>query len=89
MAMKLKGVNSKKLKPKQKKKMQETLKRMQEVRDKDDKHLRDILKEKLVWATKERQKGLKFIEETKVKVLKLSGMIILINDVLNPKKEEK
>lgn len=89
MVMKLKGINSKKLKPKQKRKMQETLKRMEETRKVDDKHLRDILKEKLIWATQERQKGLKFIEETKVKVLKLSGMIILINDILAPKKEEK
>ena len=89
MAMKLKGVNSKKLSKKDKKKKEETLKRMQEVRDKDDKHLRDILKDKLVWATVERSKGLKFIEETKVKVFKLSGMIILINNILTPKKEEK
>jgi len=58
-------------------------------RIKDDKHLRDILTNKLVWATNEQNKGLKLIEETKVKVLKLNGMVILINEVLNSKKEEK
>ena len=87
--MKLKGMFSKKLKKEDKKKKEKTLKRMQEVRDKDDQHLREILKNKLVWVTQERQKGLKFIEETKAKVYKLTGMIMLINDVLNPKKEEK
>jgi len=86
--MKLKGVFSKKIKEEDKKKKERTLKKMQETREKDDRYLRDILKEKLVWATQERQKGLNLIEETKVKVLKLNGMIILINDVLNPKKEE-
>jgi len=87
--MKLKGKNVKQLKPEQKKRMKRTLKRMEEIRKTDDKHLRDILKEKLAWATQERQKGLKLIEETKVKVLQLNGMIILINDVLNLKKEKK
>ena len=87
--MKLKGQLVKKLSKKDKKKKEETLKRMEETRKKDDQHLREILKNKLAWATQERQKGLNFIEETKVKVLKLTGMIILINDVLNPKKEEK
>jgi len=55
----------------------------------DARHLRDILTNKLVWATNEQNKGLKLIEETKVKVLKLNGMVILINEVLNSKKEEK
>lgn len=87
--LKLKGRFSKKLKKEDKKKKEETLKRMQETREKDDQHLREILKNKLVWATGERQKGINLIEETKVKVYKLSGMIILVNDILNPKKEEK
>ena len=40
------------------------------------------------YAESLRRKKLKFIEETKVKVYKLNGMIILINDILNPKKED-
>ena len=87
--MRLKGSMSKKLKKEDKKKKEETLKRMEETREKDDQHLREVLKNKIVWATQERQKGLNLIEETKVKVYKLTGMMILINDVLNPKKEEK
>ena len=87
--LKLKGRFSKKLKKEDKKKKEETLKHMQETRDKDDQHLREILKNKLVWVTGERQKGINLIEETKVKVYKLAGMMMLINDVLNPKKEEK
>lgn len=87
--MKLKGMFSKKLKKADKKKKEETLRRMQEVRDKDDQHLREILKNKLVWVTQERQKGINLIEQTKVQVLKLTGMIMLINDVLNPKKKEE
>ena len=86
--LKLKGRFSKKLTKEDKKKKKKTLRRMQETRDKDDQHLREILKNKLVWATQERQKGLNLIEQTKVKVLKLNGMIILINDILNPKKEK-
>ncbi len=62
---------------------------MKNNRIKDDKHLRDVLNNKLVWVTNERVKGLKLIEETRVKVFKLEGMILLINDILNPKKEEK
>ena len=87
--MKLKGINVKKLKPAQKKKMQETLNRMEETRRTDDRYLRDILKEKLMWANEERQKGLNLIEDTKIKVYKLTGMIMLAQELLNPKKEEK
>ena len=86
--MELKGKNSKKLKPKQKKKMNKTLKRMEETRKQDNTNLRDLMKTKLEWVKNERQKGLNLIEETKVKIYKLNGMIILINDVLNLKKEK-
>lgn len=84
--MKLKGQNSKRLSSDKKKKMKTTLDQMESRRKKDDQHLREILKNKLIWANQERQKGLNFIEETRNKVLKLNGMIILINDLLNPKK---
>lgn len=86
--MKLKGMNSKKLKPKQKKKMQETLKRMEETRKTDDKHLRDILKEKLTWAINERSKGIKLINDTTIQVHKLTGIIMLAQELLNPKKRK-
>lgn len=62
---------------------------VEKIKIKDDTHLRDVLNNKLVWVVNERNKGLKLIEETKIKVLKLSGMIMLINNVLSPKKEEK
>jgi len=87
--LKLRGQSVKSMSPKEKKEKQKVLDRMIETRKQDDKWLRDQLQLKLTWATKERQKGINLIEETKVKVLKLNGMIILINDVLNTKKEEK
>ncbi len=87
--LKLRGQVVKNMSLKEKKEKQKVLDRMIETRKKDDKWLRDQLQLKLTWATQERQKGLNLIEQTKIKVYKLTGMMILINDVLNLKKEEK
>jgi len=84
--MKSKKQLIKKLSKKVKKQKEEIL---QEIIEKDNQNLREVLKNKLTWAIKQRQLGLNFIEETKIKILKFNGMIILINDVLNPKKKEE
>lgn len=86
--MKLKGMFSKRIKEKDKKKKLATLKRMEATREKDSQNLRDLIKGKLVWAMNEKQKGLKVIRETQVQVHRLDGIIIFIQDILNPKKEK-
>ena len=71
------------------KKQKETLGIMKKNRAIDSQNLRNLIEQKLKWATQERQKGLNLIEETKVKDFKLNGMIILINELLKPKEEGK
>ena len=87
--MKLKGRNAKNLKPKQRNKMNQTLKRMENTRKEDDKCLRDILNNRLMWAVSEKQKGLKKLEDTKAQILRLEGIIIIINDILHPEKKKE
>ena len=87
--MRLKGTFAKKLKGKDKKVKQETLKRMEKNREIDSNRLRDILKNKLAWAIGERQKGIKEIEKLKAQVLKLEGIVLFIQDLMKPKEEEK
>jgi hypothetical protein len=93
---KLKGNASKKLKPKQKVKMEKTLEKMQKVRKDDSIHLREIIKDKLEWAKQERTKAIQTInkhQETindlKAQLLKIEGAILCLNDILNPEPEEK
>jgi len=87
--MELKGKNVKKIPKAKKKKMQGTLKRMEKVRKEDNRNLRDLITAKLNWAIKEKAKGIKVIKETQYQVAKLEGIILLAEDLLNPKKEEK
>lgn len=84
--MRLKGRNVKNLTPKQKKKMERTLKRMEEIRKKDSKNLRNIAEKKLEWAKRERQKGINVIKSTRIQIYKLDGIILAYEDLLNPKK---
>jgi hypothetical protein len=79
-----------------KEKQAETLKKMKDNRYQDAIFLRDVIKEKLDWANKERQKGLDAIksyetEITKLKeqVLRLEGTIIILKQLAEAKKEEK
>jgi len=87
--MELKGENAKKLNKEQKEKAINTLKRMEEIREIDAKDLRQVLLKKLVWAEEEKVKNIKQLEETKVKIYKLEGIILLIKDITLPKLKEK
>ncbi len=86
--LKLKGQITKNFDKKQKERMQRTLDNMQQVRMIDSNNLREIIRQKLVWAMNEKQKGLKLIEQTKQQVYRLEGIIIFIQDLLSPQEEK-
>jgi len=65
--LKLKGRNTDRLKPKQKKKMQKTLNKMKETRKKDSINMRDLAESKLKWAIEERERGLSTSSNTQVR----------------------
>ena len=83
--MKLKGRNAKRLK---KEKMKKTLRRMEKTRQIDSENLREVIKQKLAWSVKERQKGLDGIERTKIQIQRLNGIILFIKDLLEPPEKE-
>lgn len=87
--MELKGNNLKKIPKAKKEKMKATLKRMTKIREKDNRNLRDLINIKLTWAINEKQKGLNQLENLKVQIYKLEGIILGMKDLLEPKKENK
>lgn len=95
---KLKGRNSKRIPQHKKEKMEKTLETMGKNREADNVVLRDLLVNKLKWAIAEKEKGAKVIEShsivierTKRIMLKLEGIIMAFDEILNPpeKKEKK
>ena len=77
-------------------KQKDTLKRMKEVRYEDCVFLRNIITEKLEWAKIEKEKGIKVIEkqlqqvkENKETITKLDGIIMVLTELLEIKKEEE
>ncbi len=87
--LKLKGQNVKRLGKAQKAKMEKTLKRMEKTRQIDSDNLRDLIKQKLNWAIQEKVKGLKQINNLKIQVARLEGIIFFINDLIKPSEKEK
>lgn len=88
MGRKLKGKTVEKFSKEDKQKKEETLKRMDETREEDNKNLRDIITKKLNLLIQERTKGLKIIDENKKQILKLEGAILFCQELLNPKEEK-
>jgi len=93
---KLKGINSKKIPKNKKKKMERTLAKMDEVREKDITLLREEINAKLKFSIAEREKGLKVIQEYKNKIkiiekqlLKLEGAIIVLSNMKGISKIKK
>lgn len=82
--MKLKGRLVQNLKKAVKDKMEGTLARMKKVRKTDSENLRNIIEQKLKWAISEKKKG--DIQKKKLEnsILRLEGIIIFCNDILNP-----
>jgi len=87
--MKLRGINSKKLSKEDRKKKEETLKRMEETRKKDSAYLRDIIQAKYEWAIAERIRGLKEKEKLNAQILRLEGIILFCKDILVEKAKKK
>jgi len=93
---KLKGRNSRKIPQHKKEKMEKTLETMGKNREADNIILRDLLASKLKWAIAEKEKGIKVIDShqqvidrTKKIMLKLEGIIMAFDEILNPPKEEE
>lgn len=82
--LKLKGVASKRINKEKKAKMKKTLKVMEKTRQIDSDNLREVIKKKLEWAQNERKKGIESIKKLQVQVNRLDGIVIFINDLLNP-----
>lgn len=87
--LKLKGNNTKRIPKSKKIKMQKTLDRMAKTRENDTKNLRTAIEAKLKWAEMEKVKGLKIIENIRNQVIKLSGSIAVLKELLEGQKEKK
>jgi len=89
MGRKLKGTTVEKLPTDNKKKMKETLDRMDKIREDDNSNLRDLIKGKLAWAITEKQKGLSQLEKLKIQINRLEGIILFCQDILSPQPENE
>lgn len=96
MARKLKGKNVAKLKVDKKKKMEKTLKRMDEVRKEDSMRLRTQIEEKIKIHKEDIVKADGYMESLNKKIdsmkdmkLKLEGAIISLQEILNNASETK
>ena len=76
--LKLKGINSNKIPKEKKKKMEETLERMQKVREQDTLNLRGIIENKLKWAKENKSKT---IEEIKVTMIDIKSKQLLLTQL--------
>jgi len=66
------------------KKQENTIARMKANRQIDSKNLRDIIMSKLVWAKAEKAKGERVIKQVQLQVVKLEGIIMFVEDLLQP-----
>ncbi len=71
------------------KKQKKTLETMKKNRQLDSNNLREVIRQKAEWVNKEIKKADKVIEDTKAQKLRLQGVILFINDLLEPPLEEK
>ena len=74
------------------KKQKETIKKMKKNRQVDSANLRVIIEGKLKWVNAEIVKGKKQVQTIKTQVIRLEGIKLFIEDLLQPpleKKEEK
>lgn len=66
------------------KKQEETLERMKKNRQIDSNNLRDIIKGKLDWAVKEKEKGERTKKNIEIQLHRLDGIILFIKDLFEP-----
>jgi len=69
------------------KKQKETLEKMKLNRQIDSNNLRELIKGKLDWAKKEKAKGESTINQVKIQIARLDGIILFINDLLQSSEE--
>jgi hypothetical protein len=94
--LELKGNVKLHLAEEKKEKMAETLERMEQSRQIDSNRLRDIIIQKLKWVEEEKKKGetvkqelLQKMEILKHQMIRLEGIILFINDLLNPPEKDE
>jgi len=94
--LKLKGRMAERLSGEKRARMERTLKRMEEIRRKDDMRLRELIKAKREWVDKEREKGYNIIEQLdkqieqikeqqeaiKKQIIKLDGCALVLDDLI-------
>ena len=71
------------------KRQKKTLKKMKENRQIDSSNLRELIKSKLEWAKIEKVKGESAIRKIQFQVARLDGIILFIEDLLQPPLEEE
>ena len=71
------------------KKQKKILKRMKKTRQVDSNNLREVIKGKLKWVDVEIIKGKKQIQTIKTQVIRLEGIKLFIEDLLQPPLEKK
>lgn len=71
------------------KKQKKTLKTMKLNRQIDSNNLREVIRQKLIWAQNEKKKGLQQVETLKIQIERLNGIILFVKDLLEPEKEKK
>lgn len=71
------------------KRQKRTLKVMKKNRQLDSDNLRNLIEQKRKWTLAERTKGLNSIENLKIQVERLNGILLFIKDLIQPIEEEK
>lgn len=70
------------------KKQRKTLEKMKRNRQIDSNNLREVIKEKFIWAQNEKKKGLQQIETLKIQIERLNGIILFVKDLFEPKENK-
>ncbi len=88
--MRAKGKNYERRNKEQKSKIEKTIKRMKNIRIKDNVRLRKSIEDKLEWAKEQKKLGLKAIEDFKNRIrintqelFKLEGIILVLSQLLS------
>ena len=71
------------------KRQKNTIKKMKKIRQVDNANLRSLIEGKLKWVNAEITKGRKQTEIIKIQIIRLEGIKLFIEDLLQPPLEEK
>ena len=70
------------------KKQKDTMERMKKNRQIDSDNLRHVIEGKLTWAKAEIEKGKRQQEALKLQIARLKGIVLFIEDLLQPPEKE-